>query len=171
MDAVASTLANVARELATLPFHGYVDGTESNIGPLVSHFPKWNMRSADGMWCAAFVYHCCISAGFQIPCSPDECITCSLAGCGGWDEFASADPRIGYYRDSNDFSPLPGDIVLFDRIFCNREHDHIGIVLGATATELITAEGNIENRSAIMTRKRDDHIRAYIRIPDHYQYK
>ena len=170
MKATAEELAKTAERMALLPFHGNIDGKDTNIAPFIAHFPKWNVSAAEGLWCAAFVYHCCLSAGYQIPYSPDECITCSLAGCGGWDEYAQRDSRIGYFEPTDDFLPRAGDIVLFDRVFGEQEHDHIGIVLKAFETKLITAEGNIENRSEIVTRNRDGHIRAYIRLPDGYKY-
>ena len=170
MKATKAELARIAEEMALLPFHGNTDGRGSNIAPLIAPFPKWNVNAADGCWCAAFVYYCCISAGFEIPYSPDECISCSLAGCGGWDEYAQGDNRIGYYKGTEAFSPDSGDIVIFDRVFCCKEHDHIGIVLKSTGTKLITAEGNVENRSEIVTRCRDEHIRAFIRFPDGYKY-
>ena len=170
MKATGEELAKVAEEMASFFFHGNIDGCGSNIAPLIAHFPKWNVDAADGAWCAAFVYHCCISAGYEIPYSPDECVTCSLAGCGGWDEFARGDSRIGFFKGTNGFSAKPGDIVLFDRVFCGKEHDHIGIVLSASDTHLITAEGNVGNRSQIVTRDRDGRIRAFIRLPDGYKY-
>ena len=171
MKATGAELARIAKELAEIPLHGNLDGTGANIAPLIAHFPKWSVSAADGAWCAAFAYHCCRLAGYEIPYSPDECVSCSLAGCGGWDEFAQGDSRIGYYRGSEDFSPEPGDIVLFDRLLGSREHDHIGIVLGAADGQIVTAEGNVENRSRIMTRSRNDRIRAFVRFPDGYRYR
>ena len=170
MNGTSYELAKIAEEMALLPFHGNVDGDGSNIAPLISYFPKWSVSAADGLWCAAFVYHCCISAGYDIPYSPDECVSCSLAGCGGWDEFARDNSRIGYYKGSDDFSPQRGDIVLFDRLFSDREHDHIGIVLKVSGKQIITAEGNVEKRSQIVTRNLNDKIRAFIRLPDGYKY-
>ena len=171
-NATREALAFAAREAALKPFHGYLPGRESNLEPIVCRFPKWNLREADRLWCAAFVYHCCIEAGFAIPCSPDQCVTCNLAGCGGWEEFALGDPRLEYHKPGDGFHPGPGDIVLFDRVFCGEEHDHIGIVLEARDGALITAEGNTldDNISRIMRRPMDAHIRAYIRIPDGFRY-
>lgn len=120
--------------LAERPFHGRTEDQPSNLLPIVRLFPKWNLEQAERMWCAAFVYYCCIQAGFSIPYSPQECRSCSLAGCGGWEEFAQGDKRIAYYdgqqaiRDA-DFVWQEGDILLYDRVFINREHDHIGILL------------------------------------------
>ncbi|MGI6238007.1 MAG: CHAP domain-containing protein [Christensenellales bacterium] len=164
-------LAETAKEKARLPFHGFIEGKESNIQPIVSLFPKWNIQSADRMWCAGFVYYCCIEAGFKIPYSPKGCVSCSLAGCGGWEEFALKDSRIEYHpRSDHDFTPAAGDIVLYDHVFINREHDHIGIVLEDKTDSIIVAEGNTynDNISRILERKKNEHIRAYIRIPNGY---
>ena len=35
---------------------------------------------------------------------------------------------------------------------------------------ILVAEGNADNRSAIIERPIDEHIRAYFRIPDGYKY-
>jgi len=45
------------------------------------------------------------------------------------EEFAIGDSQIVYYKDEEDFIPEAGDIVLYDRVFENKEHDHIGIVI------------------------------------------
>ena len=166
-------LAEVAKQKAQLPFHGLVDGKQSNLVPIVDLFPRWNIIDADRLWCAAFVYYCCVEAGFSIPYSPDECETCSLAGCGGWEEYAIGDDRIEYHKADEPFLPQSGDIVLYDRVFCNQEHDHIGIILEVNEDSIVAAEGNVYdwNTSGIVERPRDEHIRAYIRIPDGYQYE
>ena len=165
-------LADAARRSACLPFHGRVGGLEPNIKPIIDLFPRWNVTDADGLWCAAFVYYCCVAAGFGIPYSPDECVTCSLAGCGGWEEFAVGNGEIGYHRE-RDFRAEAGDIVLYDNVFIGREHDHMGIVLAADDDSVTAAEGNVgkTNTSGIVTRKRDGHIRAFIRIPDGFRYR
>lgn len=170
--ATRQKLADVARQKAQMPFHGFVDGKQSNIAPIIDLFPKWNIVDADRLWCAAFVYYCCVETGFEIPYSPDECVTCSLAGCGGWEEYAMGDSQIEYHKADDSFKPEVGDIVLYDRVFCNREHDHIGIVLEVKEDAIVAAEGNIfnQNISGIVERPMDEHIRAYIRIHDSYRY-
>ncbi len=171
-NATREKLVNIAREKAEMPFHGYLEGKESNIEPIIKYFPKWNIKDADKLWCAAFVYYCCMEAGFQIPYSPNECVTCSLAGCGGWEEYAMGDSRIEYHRRNENFVPEPGDIVIYDRVFINQEHDHIGIILEVNDNAIIVAEGNTfnDNISRVIERPIDDHIRSYIRIPDGYRY-
>ena len=168
--ATRSYLAKAAEEAAQIPFHGYVEGKASNLEPVIRFFPQWTLREADGLWCAAFVYYCCRVAGFEIPVRPDECKTCHLAGCIAWEEFAQGDDRIDYRKGNESFVPGAGDIVIYDRVFENREHDHIGIVLQNTPNTVICAEGNLNNTSGIIERPKDGHIRGYIRIPDGYKY-
>lgn len=163
-------LAVIAREEAEKPYIGKLNNCTPNIQDIVARFPKWSVDEANGLWCAAFVYHCVILAGFKIPVRPKES-SCSLAGCVAWEEWAQADSRIEYHSgNDNRFRPAVGDIVLFDRVFNNTDHDHIGIVLENYEDYMITAEGNVENISRILERKKNSHIRAYIRIPDHFSY-
>ncbi len=169
--ATRTKLANIAREKAQIPFHGYIKKQESNLEPIIRFFPNWNLLEADGVWCAAFVYYCCREAGFDIPYRPNTCQTCHLAGCIGWEEFAINDPQIEYHKRTENFIPDAGDIVIYDRVFINQEHDHIGIVLQKLENTIVVAEGNIDNISGIIERSTDEHIRAYIRIPDDYKYK
>ena len=164
-------LAAVAEKAAQIPFHGYIEGKESNLVPIIRFFHKWTLREADGLWCAAFVYYCCREAGFEIPIRPDECKTSHLAGCIAWEEFAQSDVRIEYHKGKESFIPGAGDIVIYDRVFENREHDHMGIVLQNTENTIIAAEGNLNNVSGIIERPKDEHIRGYIRIPDGYKYR
>lgn len=169
--ATRQTLAMAAEKAAQIPFHGYMEGKKSNLEPMLRFFPKWTLREADGLWCAAFVYYCCREAGFEIPIRPDTCKSCHLAGCIAWEEFAQGDARIEYRRGEEGFVPEPGDIVLYDRVFENKEHDHIGIVLENRGDMILAAEGNVNNVSGIIERPKDEHIRAYIRIPDGYEYR
>lgn len=163
-------LANIARIEALKNYHGFVMKTESTICDIIKPFPKWTLEEADGLWCAAFVYHCCILAGIVIPIRPKECLSCNLAGCAAWEEWAMKDERIAYHRADTLYEPICGDIVLFDNVFCDSEHDHIGIVLKSNESSIIVAEGNINNISGILERKKDSHIRAYISIPNNFVY-
>lgn len=163
-------LANIARIEALKNYHGFVMKTESTIGEIIKPFPKWTLEEADGLWCAAFVYHCCILSGIVIPIRPKECISCNLAGCVAWEEWAMNDERIAYHNADTLYEPIGGDIVLFDNVFCDSEHDHMGIVLKSNKSSIIVAEGNINNISGILERKKDSHIRAYISIPNNFVY-
>ena len=83
---------------------------------------------------------------------------------------ASITLRVSGHPGADEFSTEPGDIVIYDRVFENREHDHIGIVIEKNENSILAAEGNVDNRSGIIERPIDEHIRAYIRIPDGYKY-
>ena len=50
------------------------------------------------------------------------------------------------------------------------EHDHIGIVIEKRENTILAVEGNVNNRSVIIERPVDEHIRAFIRIPNGYKY-
>ena len=169
--ATRKQLASVAKDMAQIPFHGFDEGEDSNLEEIIRPFPGWTLEEADRLWCAAFVYYCCTKAGFDIPILPKECKTCHLAGCIAWEEFAIADPRIEYHKGKDGFVPEAGDIVLYDHVFDDHEHDHIGIIVERLENAILAAEGNVNNRSGIIERPFDEHIRAYIRIPDKYQYK
>ena len=169
-QATRERLARAAKEMALLPYHGYTEGKASNLEPIIQWFPGWSLQEADGLWCAAFVYTCCREAGFAFPYRPRECVTCHLAGCIAWEEFALGDRRLSYHPGTEGFSPEAGDIVLYDRVFNNQPHDHIGVVLEKRMKTLLAAEGNVHNVSCVMERPLDEHIRAYIRIPDGYRY-
>jgi hypothetical protein len=47
----------------------------------------------------------------------------------------------------------------------------MGIVLQSTGNTILAVEGNLNNVSGIIERPKDEHIRAYIRIPDGYKYR
>ncbi len=157
-----STLSNTAKAEAAKCFHENVMKTKANFQEIISYFPKWTEAEADGNWCAAFVYYCWRKAQYEIPIMPAECVSCNLAGCGAWAEWAQADNRIEYYdAHKADTNPKQGDIVLFNGVFNGSEHDHIGIVILVDHASITVAEGNINNISGILQRKRDEHIRAY----------
>ena len=158
-------LARIAQTEALKFYHGELPGLPSNLQEIVSHFPGWALEEADGLWCAAFVYHCVKKAGFDLPIRPEACEAGSLAACLSWEQWAMADPRITYIKGSDPSClPLRGDIVLYDEVFENKAHDHMGIVLTATDTTLTVAEGNVNNLSAILERPKDSHIRAILRL-------
>ena len=56
---------------------------------------------------------------------------------------------------------------------CRISYRDSEIVLDVKNSTIIAAEGNISNTnmSGIIERPLDEHIRAYIRIPNGYQYK
>lgn len=163
-------LAEIAELEAKKFYHGFVMETEPNIQPIINLFPEWPLKEWDAKWCAAFVYSCCILAGFKLPVRyPHETVTCNFAGCFAWEQWAVL-PCNGFLHKPDDaaFVPEPGDIVLYDNVFMNVPHDHIGVILENRKDTLVVAEGNFNNVSAVVERKKDEHIRAYIRIPEDY---
>lgn len=159
-------LADIAQHEARKGYHGFVMETEPNIDAIISLFPKWDINKWDKHWCAAFVYFCCIKANINLPVKyPDERVSNNFAGCNAWEQWAKL-TEINLWHGSNEpgFTPETGDIVLYDRVFENTEHDHIGIVIEVKNSSLVVAEGNFNNVSAVIERNRDEHIRGFIRI-------
>ena len=139
--------------------------TKPNIEQIIHVFPNCPIQNTDKNWCSAFVCFCCVKAGFDIPIRPKESISCNLAGCGAWEEWVMINKKMGYHlADNNTYTPEAGDIVLFDKVFCNSEHDHIGIIIECKLDSIVVTEGNINNISGVIERKIDEHIRAYIKI-------
>ncbi len=163
-------LAAIAEELAHKPFHGSIMRLKPNIQPLVDHFPRGRLEEFDGKWCAAFVYHCCVLAGFDIPPRYPPPVSCSFAGVLAWIEWAKLSAHRFYFSRSSAIQPERGDLVVFDDVFIHQPHDHIGIVLAVDRDSLSVAEGNVNNLSTVLRRERNRHIRGYIRIPNDYQY-
>ncbi|MDH8679281.1 hypothetical protein QE109_14075 [Fusibacter bizertensis] len=57
-------------------------GLTSNLQPIIDLFPKWNLENWDNRWFAAFVFYCCIEAGYKIPVKhTNEAVKCDFAGC------------------------------------------------------------------------------------------
>ena len=171
MEARKQKLVRIARALAQKPFHGKLMGLSSNIDPLTDHFLDGPRKEFDGKWCAAFVYHCCIQAGFKIPYRYPAKDFGTFAGVRAWLQWAKLRETRYYHSSRNlEFSPRPGDIVVFDNLFDPGPHDHIGIVLAVDSQTLQIAEGNVNNISIVTSRSRNSHIRGYIRIPDNYMH-
>lgn len=166
---MSKQLDDIAKEEALKCFHGYVMQTKPNFHEMIHPFGLSDEK-ADRQWCGAFAYHCCRKAGYNIPAKPMGC-SFDLFKCYAWEDWAKADERISYYgADDGSFVPEPGDIVLYDRVFENRENDHIGIIIGVDDNSIISAEGNINNISGIIERQRDAHIRSFIRMPEKFSY-
>lgn len=161
-------LARVAETLALKPFHGNTMGLKSNLKPITDDFtgPRSDF---EGKWCASFVYHCCVLAGFDIPPSYPSRTFGSFAGVAAWLGWAKLPCNRFYHSARNSsFSPARGDIVIYDRVFDPGPHDHMGIVLEVSDRRIRVAEGNVNDLSVVVERDRNRHIRGYIRIPNDY---
>lgn len=143
-------LARIAQTEALKFYHGELPGAPSNLQEIVKHFSGWTMEEADNNWNAAFVYHCLCKAGFELP--PPAIDGSDRA------TWVLNDPRLTYIKGSDpSFLPLRGDIVLY-------EDGALGIVLATSEAGITTAEGNVNNLSAVLQRPHNIHLRAMIRI-------
>ena len=73
------------------------------------------------------------------------------------------DLRLTYIKGSDpSFLPLRGDIVLY-------EDGAMGIVLSTSEAGITTAEGNVNNLSAVLQRPHNIHLRTMIRITNGFK--
>jgi hypothetical protein len=142
---------------------------------IIKYFPEASAYDElRNYWCAAFVYHCALAAGLEIPIRRPP-FKYRFAGVGSWLKWGQLNGFCYYEKDG--FQPARGDIVIYNNIISPENkpansswHDHIGVVLACESDYLIVAEGNINNQnvSGVINRKRDNTIGCFVRIPDAY---
>lgn len=161
-----ANLAAVASAEAHRGFHGKVMGVPSNLQPIADLFPPaadFSLDSWENCWCAAFVYYCCKKAGVKLPSRyPDARVTASFAACSAWEQWARL-PDVGRYRSRYE-KPRAGDLVIYDGVFENGAHDHMGVIVAVDEGYIRVAEGNVNNVSLVVTRPLDARIRCFIRM-------
>ncbi|WP_018758026.1 CHAP domain-containing protein [Paenibacillus terrigena] len=166
-----SKLADIAEALGNESIIG-IPGDE-RYREICKYWPDQGIyKVLQSNWCAAFVYHCCMLAGLQMPIRYPTG-TYRLAGVGAWLEWAQL-PETGFlcFDGQNGFTPQRGDIVIYEKLLTNDSHDHIGIVLACTDKEILVAEGNRDNQnySSVFYRDRWHCILGYIRIDNDYLF-
>ncbi|SMF87869.1 CHAP domain-containing protein [Paenibacillus uliginis N3/975] len=166
-----SKLADIAEALGRENIIG-VPGDE-RYREICNYWPDQGIyKVLQSNWCAAFVYHCCMQAGFQLPIRDPNGMY-RLAGVGAWLDWAQL-PETGFlcFDGQNGFTPQRGDIVIYEKLLTDVSHDHIGIVLACDDKEILVAEGNRDNQnySSVFYRDRWRCILGYIRIDNDYRF-
>lgn len=175
-----SLVAEIAESLAKKKITG--EKSDTDYMKTIRYFPEETaFDELKNAWCAAFVYHCCLEAGLLLPIRVPHTVMnvadCRFACVVAWYEWGMGN---GYcYFEKDGFVPKRGDIVIYNNIIPKEDKpenstwcNHIGIVLSCDDNGLTVAEGNAKNKnvSDILSRKRDDTIGCYIRIPENYTY-
>lgn len=118
-----------------------------------------------GDWCAMFVSFCLNYAEIPQDAVPYE------ANCPGWIE-ALQNPDYNLYQHAGEYTPVPGDLIFFDREE-DGAADHVGIVteiIPATEEEpakIKTIEGNMGDQVAEQEYDMDDVvILGYAQLPE-----
>lgn len=116
-------------------------------------------------------------ADLEIPIRYEPLANTRFACVEGWLKWGE-DNHICFW-EKDGFTPSKGDIVIYNNIISPENkplntpwYDHIGIVIEHRDGILTVVEGNYNNsnHSEIVTRKRNEKIGCYIRIPDDYEY-
>jgi len=113
-------------------------------------------------WCCAFVYYCCLQAGFCFPPKPVPGSRTTLAAVPAWYEWASGE---GFYHPATESLARVGDIALFNNVYNSNPLDHIGVVVEVAPTFVLCAEGNLGNRTGFFERPYSC-IAGYVRLPE-----
>jgi hypothetical protein len=175
-----SYIGNIAKALAEKKIVG--EKSDEDFMKIIRYFPEETaFEELKNAWCAAFVYHCCLKGGLSLPVRvphtekslANRRFACVVA----WYEWGKEN---GFCHFENDgFIPGCGDIVIYNDIIPMEDKpenstwcDHMGIVISCNDDDLTVAEGNIGNKniSGTISRKRDETIGCYIRIPENYVY-
>lgn len=167
-----NALAEVAQTLASQRISWYAG--ESDAVPLVKYWLDGDaFERLSKQWSAAFVYHCCYEAGFILPLH-DPRVENGFDEIKGWLDFGSLLSN-GFYHPKGEsgFVPERGDIVIFDRMFEDKQPaDHMGVVVMTAPERITVAEGNARqsNVSDVIEHSATHHVRGYIRLPNWYQF-
>ena len=171
-----AAFADCAEELAEKQIRG--ERSDDEYMKLIRYFPeKTAFDELKNAWCAAFVFHCAITAGLKLPIRYAPTANTRFACVEAWLEWGQKNSFCHFEKDG--FIPERGDIVIYDNIISPENkpencpwYDHIGIVLEAEGSTLTVAEGNVNNQnvSGVVERARDRHIGCFVRIPEDYVY-
>jgi hypothetical protein len=161
-------LAQLAKNEAALKLKGNLQKAGPEIEKFLSPFrlilsesdPRYLDINFGYDWCATFVYYLVIKAGYRLNIKPFEDKKGTFGLVGIWLEWAKF---VNKFR-KRPYEPVPGDLVLYDKLLSDSELDHIGIVLENKGGYLLTAEGNVNNVAGIFKREKDDKIRGYISL-------
>ena len=173
MNTRLNNLAKIAFDEASLELAGKQKNTGPDIEKYLSVFRKpmningntdqYSNLNQGYSWCCAFVYYCCLQAGFNIDPKPIKDHRWTLAAVRTWFDWANLEKTFYHVTDSL-FHASPGDLVLFDHLLEKCELDHIGIVTQVNKNDLVCAEGAVNNRSGNFLRPINEHVRGFIRL-------
>ncbi|MHA3770049.1 CHAP domain-containing protein [Verrucomicrobiota bacterium sgz303538] len=165
-------LAEVARREALLGREGDSNMAGPAIEPYLSTLrealnlncecTKFSDLATGFNWCCAFVYYCCLHAGFQFPPKPVATFRYTLAAVPAWHHWALAE---GIFQPGSTTQPQEGDIALYNRVFDGQPLDHIGVVVEVAPGAVLSAEGNNANRTGLFPRAFST-IEGYVRLPE-----
>ena len=167
-------LVQVAKREAKSEFRGETGMVGSEIERYLSVFrdalnlngstDKFSDKNVGYHWCGAFVYYCCLEAGFSISPKPIPSFRYTLAAVPAWHHWASVN---GIFHSGKKNAEI-GDIALFNCVYDNNPLDHIGIVTDVCLDSILSAEGNNNNRTGLFYRSYDC-IAGFVRLPENVE--
>jgi len=163
-------LAEIARREAALERAGNAQMAGEAIEPYLATFrdalnqncdsTEYSDRAKGYHWCCAFVYYCCLQAGFRFPPKPVASYQYTLAAVPAWHHWALQE---GFFCPAPSSTPELGDIALYNRVASGQPFDHIGIVVAVISEGILSAEGNNHNRAGVFPREISA-VEGYVRL-------
>ncbi len=123
---------------------------------------KYSDKNIGYHWCGAFVYYCCLKAGFMIPEKPVPSFRYTLAAVSAWHNWATT---TDIFHEDTQRAQI-GDIVIYNHVYDNNPLDHIGIVTEVFESDIMSAEGNNDNRTGLFHRGYEC-IAGFLRLPEY----
>ena len=159
-----SSLANIAENICEKN-----PSYESNNNEILRYFIEQdNIQSKE--WNIAFVYHCCVQAGFNLPIKYPMPINKSFLILDTWKLWSKLKENNFYYEIcESSKKPSKGDIAIIRLEENDVFYEHIGIIVGCEDDKIIVIEGDKENKNHIL-KKAYKEIFAIIRISEYYKF-
>lgn len=159
-----SNLANIAEKI-----YNENPTYENKNNEILRYFIDQDNVSAKE-WNIAFVYHCCIYAGFALPIKYPMPINKSFLRLDTWKMWAELKENNFYYEMcESSKKPSRGDIAVIKLEGNDIFYEHIGIIVGTEEDKIIVIEGDQENKNNIL-KKAYKEIFAVIRISEYYKF-
>jgi len=162
----------VARREAERQRRGNAQHAGAEIEPYLAVFREALNRNCESdrfsdlavgyQWCGAFVYYCCLQAGFRFSPKPAPGYRYTLAAVPAWHYWAVAE---GFFHPTSVAAPEAGDIALFNHVATGEPLDHMGVVIEVQPDFVLCAEGNHENRTGLFERPHSC-VAGYVRLPE-----
>lgn len=98
-------------------------------------------------WCATFVSYCIVQTKLDYSDGPFGDLLnehSNIKSCGAWSSYLKNNLGLEEYKNTNDYMPQLGDIVLFHKL---SGYSHIGIVVGVSGDNIYTVEGNVNGKN------------------------
>jgi len=177
---VCQKFAKTASRLASKPVVGSLE--DKHFKQILKYWPEDppgdSLNCFFNDWNAAFVYHCCIESGFNLPVRYPN-VSYRFCCVKAWLEWAIRSEVNLFIPYGCDIVPMKGDILVYKNnagsganLVNNQSPERMGVVLNFNGEFFEIAEGNsnFKNISEVASIRNNENIMGFIRLNDEYTY-